>query len=252
LDEIDLASHAIMCLQPVLEGKGVFLKKIGQWVKPAHGFQIFATANTKGKGSDDGRFIGTNVLNEAFLDRFSVCFEQAYAPKKTEKKILTKAMQALECEDKDFIENLVSWADMIRKCYYEDAVDEIITTRRLVNVATAFSIFGDRAKAIGMAVTRFDDATKEAFLTMYEKLDADTVISEEAEENQVDHDTATRFDLSVSYDNKDDAKSMGAKWDKQNKTWYVSGNRYRKNPEMWDKYSPVAVETDNASNRAPF
>ena len=249
LDEIDLASHAIMCLQPVLEGKGVFLKKIGQWVKPAAGFQIFATANTKGKGSDDGRFIGTNVLNEAFLDRFSVCFEQEYAPKQVEKKILTKAMQSLDCEDKGFIKNLVDWADMIRKCFYEDAVDEIITTRRLVNVATAFSIFGDRAKAIEMAVTRFDDATKEAFITMYGKIDADTIVGEDESES-VDPDSADRFDLNVSYDEKDEAKKMGAKWDVPKKQWYVEGDKYRKNPEKWAKWNPVAVS--DSATPAPF
>ena len=249
LDEIDLASHAIMCLQPVLEGKGVFLKKIGQWVKPAAGFQIFATANTKGKGSDDGRFIGTNVLNEAFLDRFSVCFEQEYAPKQVEKKILTKAMQSLDCEDKGFIKNLVDWADMIRKCFYEDAVDEIITTRRLVNVATAFSIFGDRAKAIEMAVTRFDDATKEAFLTMYGKIDADTIVGEDESES-VDPESADRFDLDVSYDEKDEAKKMGAKWDVPKKQWYVEGDKYRKNPEKWAKWNPVAVS--DSATPAPF
>jgi len=239
LDEIDLASHAIMCLQPVLEGKGVFLKKIGQWVKPAPGFQIFATANTKGKGSDDGRFIGTNVLNEAFLDRFSVCYEQEYAPKSTEQKILTKAMQSLGCEDKEFTKNLVTWADMIRKCYYEDAVDEIITTRRLVNVATAFSIFGDRAKAIEMAVTRFDDSTKEAFLTMYGKIDAKVDMSDA--EDQPDPSTAVRFNLSCSYDDKDEAKRAGAQWDKKTKTWWITGDEYRNNPTTWDKWSPAPV-----------
>tara|TARA_B100001094_G_scaffold333417_1_gene411875 strand:+ start:22833 stop:24215 length:1383 start_codon:yes stop_codon:yes gene_type:complete len=249
LDEIDLASHAIMCLQPVLEGKGVFLKKIGQWVKPAAGFQIFATANTKGKGSDDGRFIGTNVLNEAFLDRFSVCFEQAYAPKKVEQKILTKAMQSLDCEDKDFTKKLVDWADMIRKCFYEDAVDEIITTRRLVNVATAFSIFGDRAKAVEMAVTRFDDSTKEAFLTMYGKIDADTIVGEE-EMEVVDYETAERFDIDVSFDDKDEAKRLGARWDVPKKQWYVEGDKYRKNPERWVRWNPVAVST--SSTPAPF
>jgi hypothetical protein len=239
LDEIDLASHAIMCLQPVLEGKGVFLKKIGEWVKPAAGFQIFATANTKGKGSDDGRFIGTNVLNEAFLDRFSVCFEQEYAPKNTEQKILSKAMKSLGCEDADFTKNLVSWADMIRKCFYEDAVDEIITTRRLVNIATAFSIFGDRTKALEMAVNRFDDSTKEAFLTMYSKIDA--TIAPEEEQVAVTTESADRFDLECGYEDKDEAKKMGAKWDSSKKTWWIDGDKYRSNPGYWDSWNPKAV-----------
>ncbi len=141
LDEIDLASHQIMCLQPVLEGKGVFLKKIGTFVKPEAGFTVFATANTKGKGDESGKFTATNILNEAFLDRFPVTLEQEYAPKTTEKKIVMKVMKSLNAEDKDFAKNLVEWSDMIRKCYAEDAVDEIITTRRLENVCKAFAIF---------------------------------------------------------------------------------------------------------------
>lgn len=172
LDEIDLAGSAIMCLQPVLEGKGVFLKKIGQFVKPAAGFTAIATANTKGKGDESGKFIATNVLNEAFLDRFPVTLEQDYPAKATEKRIVLKVMKSLGTEDKDFASKLVDWSEGIRRCYAENAVDEIITTRRLVNIATAFSIFGDRRQSIEMAISRFDDATKEAFLSMYEKIDA--------------------------------------------------------------------------------
>ena len=168
LDEVDLASHNIMCLQPVLEGKGVFLKKIGQWITPAEGFTVFATANTKGKGSDDGRFIGTSVLNEAFLDRFPITMEQPYATPATEKKILVKA----GCES-DFAQHLTKWAEIIRKSFYEGAVDEIISTRRLVDIVNAFGIFSDKTKAIAFCLARFDDDTKEAFLNLYSKVDAD-------------------------------------------------------------------------------
>ena len=146
LDEVDLASRNIMCLQPVLEGKGVFLKKIGQWVTPAEGFQVFATANTKGKGSDDGRFVGTGVMNEAFLDRFPITMEQPYATRATERKILTKA----GCDDKDFADNLTKWAEIIRKTFYEGGIDEVVSTRRLVNIVDAYNIFGDKMQAMGL------------------------------------------------------------------------------------------------------
>jgi len=173
LDEIDLASNKILCLQSVLEGKGVFLKKIGKYVKPAAGFNVFATANTKGKGSDDGRFIGTNVLNEAFLERFPVTFEQSYPAPATEQKILEGIALDLGVEDRDFCKRLVDWADIIRKTFYDGGIEEIISTRRLVHVVRAFSIFGDKAKAIQVCVNRFDDETKQAFLELYDKVDAD-------------------------------------------------------------------------------
>ena len=169
LDEVDLASDNIMCLQPVLEGKGVFLKKIGQWVTPAAGFQVFATANTKGKGSDDGRFVGTGVMNEAFLDRFPVTMEQPYATKGTEKKILTKA----GCDDNEFADNLTKWAEIIRKTFYEGGIDEVISTRRLVNIVQAWGIFGDKRTALEMCMSRFDDLTKKSLIELYEKVDAD-------------------------------------------------------------------------------
>jgi hypothetical protein len=175
LDEIDLGSANLMCLQPVLEGKGVFLKKIGVWVTPAPGFTIFATANTKGKGSDDGRFVGTGIMNEAMLDRFPVTMEQPYATRATEKKILVKA----GCDDSDFADHLTKWAEIIRKSFYEGAVDEIVSTRRLVDIVNAFAIFGSKEKAIAMCLARFDDDTKEAFLNLYSKVDADVELSEE-------------------------------------------------------------------------
>jgi len=249
LDEIDLASHNIMCLQPVLEGKGVFLKKIGQWVTPAAGFQIFATANTKGKGSDDGRFIGTNVLNEAFLDRFSVTLEQEYAPKSTELKIVKKMMSTLGVKDDDFAKKLVDWADMIRKCFYQDAVDEIITTRRLLDIAKAFSIFGDRKKAIEMAITRFDSATKESFLTMYTKIDDTTVVEEEKEEEPLNYDSVL---LGVPYDQKEKVKAMGAKWVPNEKMWKVSRDMFLHNQHIIDDAGWRTKKIVDDPNVAPF
>jgi hypothetical protein len=173
LDEIDLASNKILCLQSVLEGKGVFLKKIGRFVKPAAGFNVIATANTKGKGSDDGRFIGTNVLNEAFLERFPVTFEQSYPAPATEQKILEGIALDLGVEDRDFCKRLVDWADIIRKTFYDGGIEEIISTRRLVHIIRAYSIFQDKAKAIQVCVNRFDDETKQSFLELYDKVDAD-------------------------------------------------------------------------------
>ena len=166
LDEVDLASNKILCLQSILEGKGVFLKKIGKYVTPAVGFNVIATANTKGKGSDDGRFIGTNVLNEAFLERFALTFEQQYPTPAIEAKILAKI-----CNDDEFVTRLVDWADIIRKTFNDGGIDEIISTRRLVHIVTAYKIFGRRMKAIESCVNRFDDETKESFLSLYEKID---------------------------------------------------------------------------------
>ena len=173
LDEIDLASNKILCLQSVLEGNGVFLKKIGKFVRPAAGFNIIATANTKGKGSDDGRFIGTNVLNEAFLERFPVTFEQEYPSPKIEKKILGRVAANYGVTDTNFLQRLVDWGDIIRKTFYDGGIEEIISTRRLVHIVRAFSIFNDKAKAISVCVNRFDDETKQSFLELYDKVDAD-------------------------------------------------------------------------------
>ena len=173
LDEVDLASNKILCLQPILEGKGVFLKKIGRFVRPSVGFNVVATANTKGKGSDDGRFIGTNVLNEAFLERFPVTFEQEYPPVSVEKKILGGIASQLGVTDTDFIARLVDWGDIIRKTFYDGGIEEIISTRRLVHIVRAYSIFNDKAKAIQVCINRFDDETKQAFLELYDKVDAD-------------------------------------------------------------------------------
>ena len=172
LDEIDLASNKIMALQPVLEGSSIYLKKIGKWVHPADGFTVIATANTKGQGSDDGRFIGTNVLNEAFLERFPVTIEQSYPTAKMETKILDNELGKHGLEDNEFSTNLVKWADVIRKTFYEGGVDEIISTRRLVHIVGAYSIFKDKSKAIELTVNRFDAETKDSFLDLYGKIDA--------------------------------------------------------------------------------
>jgi len=177
LDEIDLASTKIMCLQPVLEGKGVFLKKINEWVECAEGFNIIATANTKGKGDETGNFIGAGVLNEAFLERFPITIEQEYPSNAVEKRILNKIFDKLTISDNEFVEKLVNWADIIRKTYVEGAIDELITTRRLVHISNAYAIFNmDRMKAISMCVNRFDDETKSAMIDLYTKVDSDVVV----------------------------------------------------------------------------
>ena len=171
LDEVDLASNKIMCLQSILEGGGYLIKKTGEFVKPADGFTVVATANTKGKGSEDGRFIGTNILNEAFLERFAICLEQEYPPVKTEKKIVKGDFAILGVSDDEFADKLVDWADVIRKSFYEGAVDEVISTRRLVHIAKAFSMFNDKLKSIEVCLARFDEDTKAAFLDLYTKVD---------------------------------------------------------------------------------
>ena len=182
LDEVDLASNKVLCLQSILEGKGVFLKKIGKFVRPAAGFNVIATANTKGKGSDDGRFIGTNVLNEAFLERFALTFEQEYPTPKTEQRILEKVAGNLGVLDEKFCENLANWADIIRRTYNDGGIDEVISTRRLVHIIRAFAIWQDRLKAIKVCVNRFDEETKQSFIELYDKIDAD-VVTEESDDN---------------------------------------------------------------------
>ena len=186
LDEIDLASNKIMCLQPILEGKGVFLKNINEYIEPAKGFNIVATANTKGKGSEDGRFIGTNVLNEAFLERFPITFEQSYPSMKIETNIVLKVFQDLKINDKKFAENLVKWADVIRKTFYDGGIDEIISTRRIVHIANAYAIFKNKMKAIQVCTNRFDEDTKNSFLDLYTKVDAGEDLSQLNAETETD------------------------------------------------------------------
>ena len=185
LDEIDLASNKILCLQPVLEGKGVYLKKINEWVKPAKGFTILATANTKGKGSETGSFVGTQILNEAFLERFAITIEQEYPTPATEKKMLLKHMAETDSVDDGFAEKLSNWADVIRKTYYDDGCDEIISTRRLVHIVKAFGIFNDRMTAIELCISRFDEETKTTFMDLYTKVDETVLVEgEEAQDSE--------------------------------------------------------------------
>ena len=178
LDEVDLASNKIMCLQPVLEGSSIYLKKIGKWVHPTPGFNVIATANTKGQGSDDGRFIGTNIMNESFLERFPVTVEQTYPTNKIEEKILVNELAKQDKVDNAFVENLVKWADVIRKTFFEGGVDEIISTRRLVHIVNAFGIFEDKMKSISMCISRFDAETRDSFLDLYTKVDSGVSVDE--------------------------------------------------------------------------
>ena len=184
LDEVDLASNKILCLQSVLEGKGIFLKKIGKYIKPAAGFNVIATANTKGKGSDDGRFIGTNVLNEAFLERFALTFEQEYPSPATETKILIRVAASVGKHDEEFCTNLANWADIIRRTFKDGGIDEVISTRRLVHIMRAYAIWNNRMKAIKVCVNRFDDETKQSFIELYDKIDAGVDMNEEEDNNE--------------------------------------------------------------------
>ena len=184
LDEVDLASNKIMCLQPILEGSGVFVKKINKFVKPAQGFNVIATANTKGQGSDDGKFIGTNVLNEAFLERFPVTFEQKYPSVAIEKKILNNTLKASGKSDVKFVDKLTTWADVIRKTYFDGGVDEIISTRRLVHITQAYAIFDNKMKAIKMCTNRFDDDTKNSFVELYTKVDSGASVEDIIEDQR--------------------------------------------------------------------
>ena len=184
LDECDLGSNKLLCLQPVLEGKGVYLKKINKWVTPKDGFNVMATANTKGKGSDDGRFIGTNILNEAFLERFAITMEQPYATAVTEKKIIMGAMKKYGAVDEGFATNLITWAEVIRKTFYDGGVDEVISTRRLDHIVKAFAIFGDKMQSIDLCVARFDEDTKVSFLDLYTKVDAGINVGQEIETSE--------------------------------------------------------------------
>tara|TARA_B100000787_G_scaffold164358_1_gene146974 strand:- start:17 stop:1198 length:1182 start_codon:yes stop_codon:yes gene_type:complete len=184
LDEIDLGSNKLMCLQPVLEGKGVYLKKVNQWITPKKGFNVMATANTKGQGSDDGMFIGTNVLNEAFLERFAITLEQPYASIAIEKKIIVGAMKKYGKVDEKFADNLITWADVIRKTFADGGIDSVISTRRLDHIVKAFAIFNDKSKSIELCCARFDTDTKESFLDLYSKIDAGINPLEEVSEEE--------------------------------------------------------------------
>ena len=185
LDECDLGSNKLLALQPVLEGNGVYLKKINRWVKPAKGFTVMATANTKGQGSDNGMFIGANILNEAFLERFAITLEQPYATAATEKKIVVNSMKRVGAVDEEFADNLISWADVIRRTFADGGVDSVISTRRLDHICKAYAIFGDKMEAIEMCCARFDEDTKSSFIDLYTKIDAGIITSEENAEEEI-------------------------------------------------------------------
>ena len=183
LDEIDRATNKIMCLQGILEGKPVLVKKTGEVVSPAEGFNVIATANTKGKGSEDGRFTAASIIDDAFLERFTISVDQQFPSLNIEKKIVLKHMAKFDAIDSDFAEKLVVWADIIRKTFYDDGVDEVISTRRLCHIVQTFSIFNKRDKAIDLCISRFDNDTKEAFLDLYSKVDADEIQAQPEDTN---------------------------------------------------------------------
>ena len=194
LDECDLGSNKLLALQPVLEGKGVYLKKVNKWVTPVEGFNVIATANTKGKGSEDGRFIGTNILNEAFLERFAITIEQPYPSAAIERKIVVGAMNKYGSVDEDFATNLVTWSEVIRRTFFDGGVDEIISTRRLDHIVKAYAIFGDKMKSIELCVARFDEDTKASFMDLYTKIDAGIEISNsETSEEKVETEMEDAF-----------------------------------------------------------
>jgi hypothetical protein len=200
LDEIDRATNKIMCLQGILEGKPVLVKKTGEVIRPAPGFNVFATANTKGTGSEDGRYTAASIIDEAFLERFTISVDQKFASPAIEKRILDKHFLKFEMmphaeANEDFKDKLVAWADIIRKTFYDDGVDEIISTRRLCHIVQTYSIFNDRMKSIELCIARFDDDTKAAFLDLYSKVDSGVTfneagqeVKEESEENQIEDD----------------------------------------------------------------
>ena len=188
LDEVDRGSNKLMCLQAILEGKPYFNKKTGETVTPAPGFNLVATANTKGRGSDDGKFISANILDEAFLERFAITVEQEYPTMATEKKIVLKKMDKVNNVDEEFATHLVTWSDVIRKTYYEGAIDELISTRRLEHIVNAFAVFGDKQKAVQLCVNRFDEDTKQAFIDLYAKVDPSVELDETEETEQEIHE----------------------------------------------------------------
>ena len=276
LDEIDLGSDKIMCLQSVLEGKGVMLKKIGQFVHPAAGFTCAATANTKGKGDDNGRFAGTRILNEAFLDRFDFTYEQEYAPKATEKKILLKKMAKFGKVDDVFADNLVRWAEIIRASYDDNAIDEIITTRRLEGICKAYSIFNDRMEAVKMCVSRFDTLTRTGMVDAYSKIDADVnpvaadaaPVADNGKYCMLDRYTSAEitngnpiFLPFTRYEDKDTVRNAGARWDVVNKMWTITHQQYMatsnaiasgasnhlSQQNIWDKYGACPTELQSVN-----
>ena len=253
LDEVDLGLAPIMCLQPVLEGKGVFLKKTGEWIRPAAGFIVIATANTKGEGSDDGMFTHTNIQNEAFLDRFAFTYDQGYATKKTELKILQKKAEKYNApDDPDFLDNLVTWGEITRKAFTEGAVEKVISTRRLEDAVKAFAMFKDRMKAIGLVTARFDESTRESFNNLYTKVDAEVEVEEEEKwqpsvADLVNDSNLEHIRLDISYNEKDDARQQvpALRWGgDSNPYWYVDTAEITELRVQWsdiEKWSPRPV-----------
>ena len=193
LDEIDRATNKIMCLQGILEGKPVLVKKTGETIYPQNGFNVIATANTKGKGSDDGRFTAASIIDEAFLERFTISIDQKFPTKKIETKIVMKHMAKFDKIDGGFADKLTTWADIIRKTFDDDGVDEIISTRRLCHIVQSYAIFNNRLKAIDLCISRFDDDTKEAFLDLYTKVDSGVLVHEDIENPEVDYEAQENY-----------------------------------------------------------
>ena len=186
IDEIDRGTNKIMCLQGVLEGKPVLIKKTGETVKPAEGFNVIATANTKGRGSDDGRFSAATIIDDAFLERFVAAIDQPFPNPQVEEKIVLAHMVKYDSVDEDFLKKLVAWSNVIRKTFEADGVDEVVSTRRLCHITKTFKIFGDRMKSIALCISRFDEETKEAFLDLYSKVDENVNYGEEAPSSEVE------------------------------------------------------------------
>lgn len=253
LDEVNLNPDKIMCLQPVMEGKPVFLKKINQYVYPAEGFNVLATANGKGQGGEDGydKFIGTQVMNEAFLERFAMCVEHDYPTRATEKKIVLSYMKREECADDSFAECLTRWSEAIRKTFNEGACDDIVTTRRLEHIVTMFGIFKDRLVAVEKGVARFSKDTKKSFLDLYTKIDdqvnmpAAPAAPTAPTQTPMDIINESRIDLDVKYEDRYEAKQGGAAWDANTKKWYITGQVYLTNPSFWLKWTPKVVSDTN-------
>ena len=247
LDEVDLGTDKMMCLQPVLEGKGVYLKKINEKVVPVAGFTVVATANTKGQGGENSeRFAGTRIQNEAFLERFKITLEQEYPSRAQERKIVLNLMDNFSCRDEAFADNLTKWSEIIRKTFNEGGIDDMITTRRLCAIVDNFSIFGDKAKAIKQTIARFSSDTQEAFLNLYSKVDAEVATDAGAAAaatpaaGAVDPMTvANRINLTVPFGSRLEVKGKGAMWDPAIKAWHITGKIYASDPTYWKGWNPV-------------
>lgn len=247
LDEVDLGSDKMMCLQPVLEGKGCYLKKINEKVVPAAGFTVVATANTKGQGGENSeRFAGTRIQNEAFLERFKITLEQDYPSKAQERKILLNLMDNYGCRDEKFADNLTKWSDTIRVSFTNGAVSDMITTRRLCAIVDNFSIFGDKLKAIKQTIARFSTETQEAFINFYAMVDAEVTNENKTAAapaaGAVDPMTvAARINLSVPFGSRLEVKNKGGLWDPTNKCWHITGAQYSSDQAFWSKWSPAVA-----------